>query len=159
MSVGTNQTEDTSTKNADWGTAVILLVVVIIGSVIAWVAISNRRAPQPAMTLLNAPQSAAPTAPLPADVPAASIVPEAGRADAPGMAAAQPGTAPLGTAPSGPGKGGPSAIQPNGASSSQAPGNGLGTGTADQGATVGGPGGMGGAPNGSSAGPSGGAGG
>ncbi len=141
MSVSSSPSEDVSTKNANWGTLVIVLVVVIIGVVIAVVSMKNRTAPQPAMTIVNPAANVAPTAPIPPTMPPASIVPPAGRADVPGMNPTAQGAA--------------NPAQSTAPVSPQSPSGNVGVGAPGQGTTVGGPGGMGGTPNGSSAGPSG----
>ena len=64
MSVNTEQGPDRSTQGANWGTLVILLVVVIIGIVVAWTVMQGSRNPAlNAAPVLSNPMPTQPAAP------------------------------------------------------------------------------------------------
>ncbi len=61
MSTQQNSNVDTSTSNANWGTLVIVLLVVIIGVVVGWITLRPHTESNPVLTnpsAISAPQSA-----------------------------------------------------------------------------------------------------
>ena len=61
MSTQQNSNIDTSTSNANWGTLVIVLLVVIVGVVVGWITLRPHTESNPVLTnptSISSPQSA-----------------------------------------------------------------------------------------------------
>ena len=61
MSTQQNSNGDTSTSNANWGTLVIVLLVVIVGVVVGWITLRPQTESNPVLTnptSISAPQTA-----------------------------------------------------------------------------------------------------
>ena len=61
MSTQQNSNGDTSTSNANWGTLVIVLLVVIVGVVVGWITLHPQTESNPVLTnptSISAPQTA-----------------------------------------------------------------------------------------------------
>ena len=60
MSTQQNSNGDTSTSNANWGTLVIVLLVVIVGVVVGWITLRPQTESNPVLTnptSISAPQT------------------------------------------------------------------------------------------------------
>lgn len=103
MSVNSSPNADTSTDNANWGTIVLVLMVVVIGAFIAFAAMRPHNTPQ---AIIVTPGSSAPTVmPGPSEAPGAPGANEPSAGSSAGSKGSNPTPSSPGTGTAGKGGG------------------------------------------------------